>query len=466
METVKKIIFLHPAGADGSTILREIGPDYGVESITEVSGILSRSSKDSPHGLVVDVDGAQDESMELLKAVRSRFPKWVVVVVSEKPALAQAVASVGEGAYNYLAKPFDARTLESTLAQAFEAQEMLQGLAYLAPKLENREEGRLFSQSGEMNEIYKLVGKVANVNTPVLLRGESGTGKEVMAQAIHMNSPRKNGRFVAINCSAIPENLIESELFGHEKGAFTGAVGRKMGKFEYAQGGTIFLDEIGDISPAMQVKLLRVLQEKKFIPVGSNVELSTDARVIAATNRNLEDMMEAGTFRDDLFYRLSVLPIFLPPLRERKEDLDALVSHYVRKFAESHKKSIRGIDKEAAAILREYAWPGNIRELRNVIEHAFILETSSVITPRALPAKLVTAPATPRIERSHEPPIDEDLDFRAQKERFERDFIVRALKKYKGKINQTSFGTHIPKKTLLRKLEKYKINAADYKDPA
>src|SRR5690606_26402989 len=209
--------------------------------------------------------------------------------------------------------------------------------------------------------------------------------KELVARAIHYNSHRKKGPFVAVNCAAIPENLIESELFGHEKGAFTGADRRKVGKFQFAEGGTIFLDEIGDISPQMQVKLLRVLQEKRFSPVGSNQELNADVRVIAATNRPLEKMIEDESFRSDLFYRLNVMPIKLPPLRDRREDIIPLAEYMIRKFNKAHSRSIKGFDKKALNALRLYAWAGNIRELENVIEHAFIIESSDTIHSEALP---------------------------------------------------------------------------------
>jgi transcriptional regulator with PAS, ATPase and Fis domain len=314
-----------------------------------------------------------------------------------------------------------------------------------------------------MQRIFSIITKLCRVDTAVLIRGESGTGKELVAQALHHNSTRKDQRFVTVNCSAVPENLIESEFFGHEKGAFTGADSRKIGMFQYADGGTLFLDEIGDISPAMQVKLLRALQEKRFTPVGSNREIEVNVRIVAATNRNLEQMIRDGQFREDLFYRLNVLPIVLPPLRERKNDLEPLTDHFVAKFNSRHGRSVQGFTPEALEVLRNHSWPGNIRELENVVEHAFVIEASDLIAWDSLPTsvrlgqpKVTTPTDDTRVS------VSVPLDFQSSKEAFEREFLIQALKKFKGRINQTALQANIPKKTLLRKLEKYGINARDY----
>jgi transcriptional regulator with PAS, ATPase and Fis domain len=314
------------------------------------------------------------------------------------------------------------------------------------------------------------------VETAVLIRGESGTGKELVAQSLHYNGPRKDNRFVAVNCSAIPETLMESEFFGHEKGAFTGADTRKIGKFQYAEGGTLFLDEIGEIPPSMQVKLLRVLQEKKFTPVGSNREIEMNVRIVAATNRNLESMIESGTFREDLFYRLNVLPIQLPPLRDRKNDIESLARYFVDKFNQRYGKEVRGLSPEALATLRAHRWPGNIRELENVLEHAFVLESGEWISLESLPDKIQKvmppeAVAELGLEEGSVPLAGEAMsfrmsiqkfDFQASKEEFEKQFLINALRAFRGKINQTALHANIPKKTLLRKLEKYGITAKDY----
>ncbi|MBI3543894.1 MAG: sigma-54-dependent Fis family transcriptional regulator, partial [Deltaproteobacteria bacterium] len=332
---------------------------------------------------------------------------------------------------------------------------------------------------------------------------ESGTGKELIAQAIHQRSPRRAAPFVKVSCAALPETLLESELFGHERGSFTGALARRTGRFEMAAGGTVFLDEIGDIPAGMQVKLLRALQEKKFTPVGSNREVEVNVRIIAATNRNLEEMIKKGEFREDLFYRLNVLPIYLPPLRERKDDIESLAMYFVEKFNQTHRKNIKVINAAAMSLLKGYNWPGNIRELENVIEHAFVIETTNEITPMAMPETIAGLSVTARnagsaaslptgltgagmsaMSSSDDDAEDGDqdidmsaaasmgpigfkldinkLDFQANKEEFERQFLINALKAFKGRINQTAIHANIPKKTLLRKLEKYGINAREF----
>jgi transcriptional regulator with PAS, ATPase and Fis domain len=318
-----------------------------------------------------------------------------------------------------------------------------------------------------MKEVFNLIYKLCKVETTVLIRGENGTGKELVARAIHFNSPRKSGAFVAINCGAIPENLMESEFFGHEKGAFTGAVERKIGKFQLANNGTLFLDEIGELKPEMQVKILRALQEKKFTPVGSNREVKTNARIIAATNRNLEKMMETLEFREDLFYRLNVMPIFLPPLRERPDDIPVLAMSFLQKFSKVHSKEINSIEPECLEFMKKYRWPGNIRELENIIERAFIVESSPIMTKTSLPdqirnGSISVSPSTSAPKSTEKSPSSEPLNFELFKEAAEKEFIVSALKANKGKINQTVAQANIPKNTLLRKIRKYSINVKDF----
>jgi len=439
---------------------------YQVDEAPDGLIALERIKKNRPTLVILDMDMPRLGGMETLQAIKKYDPRIVVIILTAYSSVPDAVAAIREGAYNYLAKPVRHDDIRTMVDRALKAQEMVTQVAYSAPVFQGELGEKLSSRSDRMVKIFRLMEKLANVETVVLLRGESGTGKEVVAQAIHYNSPRKDGRFVAVNCSAIPETLIESELFGHEKGAFTGADQRKIGKFQYAQDGTLFLDEIGDISLAMQVKLLRVLQEKHFTPVGSNLELSCNVRIIAATNRNLEEMMKKGEFRDDFYYRLNVLPIFLPPLRERKEDLELLAQHFIRKFNSTHKKSIQGIDSTTLQRLKEYDWPGNIRELGNVIEHSFVMETGPVITELSLPERMrpveVFDSPIPLTQDRFGPP-QEELDFKLYKEKLEKEFIVRALRKFQGRINLTSAQTNIPKKTLLRKIEKYKINTDDFR---
>jgi two-component system response regulator AtoC len=340
-------------------------------------------------------------------------------------------------------------------------------LAFSNPIFDDDTSTEFVGANQQMKKIFELIYRLSKVDTNVLIRGENGTGKELVARAIHFNSPQKNGPFIAINCGAIPENLMESEFFGHEKGAFTGAFERKIGKFQSASGGTLFLDEIGELSSALQVKLLRVLQEKKFTPVGSTREVKTNARIIAATNRNLEKAIEEGKFREDLFYRLNVMPIFLPPLRERKDDIPSLIDYFIKKFTKRHQRDISSIEPRALTAIVNFSWPGNIRELENVIEHCFIMENSTQITFDSLPENIKKAAAGMNlsqqlVSKAQANHPSANLNFDTYKEQTEKDFIINALKANNGRINQTVARANIPKNTLLRKIKKYGIQPKDY----
>ncbi|MCB0369055.1 MAG: sigma-54-dependent Fis family transcriptional regulator [Bdellovibrionales bacterium] len=469
--------------------------------------------------VLLDVDMPRLNGLQTLKQIKEFDPGIIVIMLTAHATLSDAVSAVKDGAFNYLSKPVSSEDLLALVEKALHAHSLISYIAASAPVLV--EAGRkIIGNTTQMQKVFNIIHKLAKVDTPVLIRGASGTGKELVAKAIHFNSSRKDEKFVAINCSAIPENLFESELFGHEKGSFTGASERKIGKFQFAEGGTLFLDEVGDMPQLMQVKILRVLQEKLFTPVGSNREIQTNVRIIAATNRPLEDMIKAGTFREDLFYRLNVVPIFLPPLCDRIDDIQRLVNIFVKKFNEIHKKKITGVTADAMNILKKYTWPGNIRELENVIEHSFVLESANVISISSLPENLLDAVGVSLVDldklieqekRNEVQPMGQgpvfmdsgkdlssnfasensdcdiddnasadenedldsedmgmkvtfngDLDFNAQKEAFEKEFIIKALKTFKGRINQTALHANIPKKTLLRKIEKYGINAKDY----
>jgi two-component system response regulator HydG len=423
--------------------------------------------------VLLDVDMPNLNGIDALKFIKDHNPAIIVIILTAYSNIEDAVKVVKEGAYNYVAKPVKAEEILEMLEKALDAHDLIKKVAASSPTL-TVEGGRKFvGTSREMQKVFNIINKLSKVTTPVLVRGESGTGKELVARAIHYNSARKDEKFVAINCSAIPETLFESELFGHEKGSFTGADQRKIGRFQYAEGGTLFLDEVGDLSGSMQVKLLRVLQEKKFTPVGSNREIESDVRIIAATNRNLDEMIKSGHFREDLFYRLNVIPVNLPPLRDRKDDIDHLLTIFVPKFNKSHGKEVTGVSADAVVALKKYQWPGNIRELENVIEHAFIIEGGNMITLMSLPENISGISDSERLTESQEaetvaasPATSEQiLDFNKQKEVFEKEFIIKALRTFKGRINQTALHANIPKKTLLRKIEKYGIVAREYSEP-
>lgn len=405
--------------------------------------------------VLLDIDMPRMNGISALYEIKKHDPTIIVIMITAFTNVKDAVEAVRAGAYNYISKPVKYQEIQAIVERAIKAHQMIEEVLFSAPVLKLGDEREFVARSNEMQRIFELIDKLAKYDTTVLVRGESGTGKELIARAIHFNSPRKDEKFVTVDCSAIPENLIESELFGHEKGAFTGADQRKIGKFQYADQGTIFLDEIADLPLSMQVKLLRIIQEKRFTPVGSNREIEVNVRIVAATNRNIEKMIEEEKFREDLYYRLSILPIFLPPLRDRKGEIDHLVLYFIKKFNEKYGEKIKSISKEAINCLKKYNWPGNIRELENVIERVFIVENGCEITSNVLPASIL---GKEKIRKD-----EEVLDFNLMKEKFERDFIISALKSFNGRINQTAIHANIPKKTLLRKLAKYKINPGDYK---
>lgn len=460
--------------------------DEAFDGVNAIEKIRDTSKKFDV--VVLDVDMPRLNGLEALKLIKEHDPGIIVLMLTAHATLDHAVQAVKDGAYNYLSKPVSSHELLALVDKAVSAHTMISNIAASAPVLV--EAGRkIIGNTQQMQKVFNIIHRLAKVDTPVLIRGASGSGKELVAKAIHYNSARKDEKFVAINCSAIPENLFESELFGHEKGSFTGADQRKIGKFQFAEGGTLFLDEVGDMPLMMQVKILRVLQEKVFTPVGANREISTNVRIVAATNRPLEEMIKAGSFREDLFYRLNVVPIFLPALADRKDDIENLINIFIKKFNGTHSKRISGIAPDALTCMKKYQWPGNIRELENVIEHAFVLESNSIISLASLPESLLMAAGASlpisqsaaynmdseegqinnddfSIDDNEEsvfiPEGSESLDFNAQKEAFEREFIIKALKTFKGRINQTALHANIPKKTLLRKIEKYGIIAKDY----
>jgi len=468
---------------------------FRVEEAADGQEAVEKIKSDHFQLVLLDVDMPRKTGLEALREIKEHDPSVIAIIMTAYANVNDAVAAVKEGAYDYLSKPVKEEKLLTLIARAFEAHSLISRVAASAPKLAS--DRPMIGKTDLMQKVFHVINRLSKVDTPVLVRGPSGTGKELIARAIHHNSSFKDGKFVAINCSAIPENLFESELFGHEKGSFTGADQRKIGKFQYAEGGTLFLDEVGDMPLLMQVKLLRVLQEKVFTPVGANREIESNVRIIAATNRPLEDMIKKGTFREDLYYRLNVMPIFLPPLSERRADIDQLIDLFVQKFNKAQGKKILGPTPDALSVLKKYEWPGNIRELENIIEHAFILEETHQIQLSSLPDKVLEAvgidlnslPSSPAKDPSlknaavtssasapeNEAEADEDfadqelvripegdLDFNKHKEAFEKEFIIKALKMFNGRINQTALHANIPKKTLLRKIEKYGIVAKDY----
>lgn len=449
----------------------QLGIEFEIEEASNGLEAISKVKTSDWDLVLMDVRMPEMNGLEALKEIKEHNPGTFVVIMTAHSNLDDAITAIKEGAYDYLEKPVRPEKLTEIVQKSLEAHQMVSSLAASNPIFDDDIESEIVGSNSKMKEVFNLIYKLCKVETTVLIRGENGTGKELVAKAIHFNSPRKSGQFVAVNCGAIPENLMESEFFGHEKGAFTGAFERKIGKFQVANNGTLFLDEIGELKPEMQVKLLRAIQEKKFTPVGSNREVKTNARIVAATNRNLEKMMETEDFREDLFYRLNVMPIFLPPLRERPDDIPVLAETFLQKFSTQHEKKILSIDPDCLEAMRKYRWPGNIRELENIIERAFIVETSATMTKKNLPSQIINEvnksadiAATSANTQPNTTAVSGTLDFEVYKEKVEKDFIVSALKANKGKINQTVAQANIPKNTLLRKIRKYGINVKEFND--
>lgn len=346
------------------------------------------------HLLVVDLVLPSLNGLEVLRRIRQLHPDVAAVVITAHSTVHTAVQAMKDGAIDYLTKPFDLDNLRILLQKAAEQYRLKEENRRLREQLRSKFDlPGIVGRSASMQEVYRMVERVSRSRATVLIRGESGTGKELVAKAIHYRSDRAKGPFIAVSCAAIPETLLESELFGHEKNAFTGANAQRIGRFEAAHRGTLFLDEIAEITPAVQVKLLRVLQERQFERLGSNKTIEVDVRVIAATNKDLEAMVRDNRFREDLYYRLQVIQIYLPPLRERKDDIPLLVDHFIRKYNEENERHLKGVTPETMQLLINYRWPGNVRELENAIERAVVLADpdSEWITPDLLPGSILAA---------------------------------------------------------------------------
>ena len=361
-------------------------------SVDEALGHLSRSSFDA---VLTDLSMPGRSGLDLLKHVQAESPEIPVVLITGKGAIDTAMEAIKGGAYDYLAKPPQIEMLGALLRRAIEKKRMAEEVKHLQREVSKRAPaGEIIGASPQMLEVYKTLQRVAPSRTSVLILGESGTGKELVARKLHERSPRRAERFVAVNVSAIPEGLLESEMFGHVRGAFTGAMTARRGLFDEAHRGTLFLDEIGDLSPPLQAKLLRVIQEHRLKPVGGNEEHEVDVRLVGATHRDLDAMVQRGLFREDLYYRMNVVSISLPPLRERgAQDIGMLVEHFLREYEQETGKTPPGVSPEAFELLKAYAWPGNVRELENVVERAVLMSTHGFITPEALPPRLHGVPA-------------------------------------------------------------------------
>ncbi len=404
---------------------------------------------------LVDLRLGQESGIDLIAQIQKISPQTGSIIMTGFGSIESAVDAVKAGAFHYVTKPFEFADLLNLVKKAMEHKQANQENRILKKQLQAKYGfENIVGVSEGLKAVFDLVERVADTDSTVLILGESGTGKELIARAIHYNSNRSQRPIVPVNCAAIPENLLESELFGHVKGAFTGAVTTRMGRFEMADGGTLFLDEIGDMSPKLQVKLLRVLQERRFEAVGSNRSVEVDVRIITATNKNLELGVREGWFREDLYYRLNVIPVQLPPLRERKNDIPLLVNHFAKKYSEEHQSEMPQFLPECQEFFMNYSWPGNVRELENLVERLVILHAGQKIEANSLPVGLGTGGG--KITTTVQIP-EEGISFKTVVSDFENELILKALEKTDWNKNKAASLLKLNRTTLVEKIKKRQL---------
>lgn len=408
--------------------------------------------------VISDMQMPNVTGIELLQHVKETYPDMVFMIITAFGTTESAVDAMKMGAYDYVTKPFKIDEVRLNIANALRSKNLETEVRVLKKELVKEYSFQnMVGNSSAMHSVFDLIKRVSQAPTNVLITGESGTGKEVIAKAIHYNGPLKDKPFVTINCGAIPENLMESEMFGHKKGSFTGAIADKAGLFEVADGGTLFLDEVGELPLSIQVKLLRAIQERVIRRVGATEDMKVDVRIIAATNRNLEDMVAKGTFRQDLFYRLNVIGIKSPPLRERAEDIPLLATHFLKKYNDKLNKSISSISTEAMEILKNYSYPGNVRELENMIERTVALEAGSTILPESLPPMVNTSSGR-KMASSNEIEIgDSGLDLDKVMGQIEKELLLKAIHAAGGVKKKAAKLLHISFRSMRYRIEKYNL---------
>lgn len=435
-----------------STLCRENG--HEVHPFNSAERALAELSNIAPQVVIADIKMEKVTGFDVLQESRRTLPQTAVILITAYASVEKAVEAMKLGAYDFVTKPFKIDELKFTVQRALEYQSAIRENVYLKKEIKNRYRfENIIGTSRSMQEVYHLIHKVADTDSTILIQGESGTGKELVARALHFNSKRQSHPFVAVNCSALPENLLESELFGHKKGSFTGAFQDKPGLFEEAEGGTIFLDEINSMALSLQTKLLRVLQERVIRRVGDNKTIPVNVRVVAASNESLQEKMKAGGFREDLYYRLAVIPLDLPALRERSDDIPLLVHHFLQKNASLTNTQVNKIDPDAIEALTRYSWPGNVRELENALERATALCEEGIIKTGDLPPAVQSEEVPLNSVRDNiiEMPIGQRLDEFIQNE--ERAYIERTLNFNNGSREKTASMLGISMATLYRKLE-------------
>ncbi|MCL2669077.1 MAG: sigma-54 dependent transcriptional regulator [Syntrophaceae bacterium] len=458
---------------------------YLVKGVEDGTSAMNAFLAETFDLVITDLKMPPPDGLELLKLVKEMNPDNEVILMTGYGTVDSAVNAMKLGAFDYIAKPLKDDLVKVTVSRALSfIEEREENTSSKPHPKDNYDFGKMLGFSDPMKKVFETIEKVSASDSTILICGESGTGKELVARAIHLNSERKEQLIVPVNCGAIPEELLESELFGHEKGAFTGAIRNRMGRFELAQGGTIFLDEIGDMSPTLQVKMLRVIQEKEFERIGGIKTIHADVRIIAATNQNLEEAVAGKKFREDLFYRINVIPIHLPPLRERGADIGILASHFLRKFNMSKKKNIFQISPDAMSYFFRYSWPGNVRELENLIEMLVVMKEEGEIGIPDLPPKLqrlqkeeggIDITELPRnllrLPEAEQQPSPRsvnlaagNMNFNELVSQYEKELLLKAMRECNGVKNKAAKLLNLNRTTLVEKLKRFNLSDSDLKD--
>ncbi len=461
-EAVKSVLIVDDEVGTRESLKMILKKDYAVFLAKDAEEAILQNREHSPDVILLDIILPDLDGLKLLEKIKQKEPDAIVIMITATKTVKTAVEAMKLGAYDYVTKPFDVDELRLIVSRALSTQALEKEVRYLRKEVDKSFVfENIIGKSKAMKEIFGIVRQIADTKATVLVMGESGTGKELISRAIHYNSNRKNYPFVTINCAAIPETLIESELFGHEKGAFTNAIEKKLGRCEVAQQGTLFLDEIGELSLATQAKILRFLEEKEFNRVGGSKTIKVDVRLITATNKDLNQLIKKGAFREDLYYRINVVPIIVPPLRERREDIPSLLDHFIKKYNEEGNKRVQGVSKEALALMMNYEWPGNVRELENSIERVIALTSNEYIQPNELPIPLTNIS---KINGLRESILSGKVSFLKAEEEFEKGIILDALKKTNYVQSHAAEMLGISRRILKYKMDKLGIVQNDVKD--
>ena len=453
----QKTLLVADDDASIRSLLKQLLSDEGFNVLEASTGIevVDKVKETSPDLVIMDVRMPELDGIEALARLKSTNPKTAVLIMTAFGSSNAAIRAMELGAFDYITKPFELDKISHSVKRVLDYQDLTAEVEVLRDEISSLvQTERIVGNSPAMQEVYKTIGKVAKADATVLITGESGTGKELVAEALHFNSNRRSGPLVKVSCAALPETLLEAELFGHEKGSFTGAMTQRRGRFEMADKGTIFLDEIGEMTVPTQTKLLRVLQERKIERIGSNLPIKVDIRIIVATNKDLQKEVEQSKFRDDLYYRLNVINIHMPPLRDRKEDIPSLVEHFLAKHRYSATAQPAAISEEAIRRLMEYNWPGNVRELENVIERAVVLSRGQIITSRELPFGDHEAGEGEEGEGEAESKGDSSF-FKKSVAQFEKDLIMKALRDANGNRSKAAEMLGIYRRLLYAKIKEY-----------